>query len=429
MKTQLYGALLYHQKILSEKTSKFGSITLGGTGADFEVDIPEWKKPFAVVLDGKLHLSPPMAVSTSCVDNGALHIVQSVEEYAFSEEDWAIANLAPGLDFVVCYRNPAAGGLASPLVALTEALESPVARTLVLSFALHSTLVFLASLGGDTTENVEYQGLEQRWVELLSSVDEHKDKDETPPEEPPVVEDPDNVIIDDTMKNLDRPKIDDTDAKLPSLSKVDKPVGVQAALGNSKIHDLGALFGSSAGLGGAMDFMPETADGDAFGVGSGFGTGLSGLGGMGGGGTGGYGTGIGGMGGGGGGGGGGGHAKVSGPKKSGVNKKPKLAMEAPKQGAFCKESNIRDVVKRRAGALTSCYERQLLAHPELSGKIIVFWKIGLDGKVTEASIKSSTMNNSSVESCLTSTVRRLQFDKPDGGICVVEFPFVFSAAK
>ena len=72
-------------------------------------------------------------------------------------------------------------------------------------------------------------------------------------------------------------------------------------------------------------------------------------------------------------------------------------------------------------------ESQLLADPSLSGKIIVFWKIGLDGQVTEASIKSSTMKNNRVEECLTKAVRRLRFDKPDGGICVVEFPFVFTS--
>ena len=104
-------------------------------------------------------------------------------------------------------------------------------------------------------------------------------------------------------------------------------------------------------------------------------------------------------------------------------------MEAPKQGAFCKESNIRDVVQKRSNALRNCYEQQLLANPDLSGKIIVFWKIGLDGKVTDASIKSTTMNNARVESCLTSYIRKLTFDKPDGGICVVEFPFIFSAAQ
>ena len=124
-----------------------------------------------------------------------------------------------------------------------------------------------------------------------------------------------------------------------------------------------------------------------------------------------------------------GNTKVAGPRKSTVKQKTKLAMDPPKQGAFCKESNIREVVQKRANALRNCYEQQLLANPDLSGKIIVFWKIGLDGKVTDASIKSTTMNNARVESCLTQTVRRLRFDKPDGGICVVEFPFIFTSAQ
>lgn len=437
MNLKLYGALLYHQKVLCEKTLSENTIVLGRDAqrCDFVVDLPEFESPFKLIDGGTLHLKPTMCVTMSC---GQVHYgvgdvratpSSGEESYAFSQDDWAIVNLSPGLDFVVCFKDISSSPmpLAAPFLSLTQALESPAARLLVLSFALHSMFIFLASWTSETVETTEYQGLESRWVELLSDVEEHTEE-EKPPEEPqPVIEDVDNVIIDESMKNLDRPKIDDSDSKIANLDKVEKPVGIQAALGGAKLHDMASLFGSSAGLGNALDFMPETAEGDAFGTGAGFGAGLSGLGVAGGGGGGGYGAGIGGMGGGGAG--GGGSAKVSGPKKSGVSKKPKLAMDPPKQGAFCKESNIRDVVQKRANALRNCYEQQLLANPDLSGKIVVFWKIGLDGKVSEASIKSTTMNNARVESCLTQTVRRLRFDKPDGGICVVEFPFIFTSAQ
>ncbi|MBQ9818200.1 MAG: AgmX/PglI C-terminal domain-containing protein [Proteobacteria bacterium] len=436
MKKQLYAALVYHQRILDEKYIRQSRVTIGPNGScDFMVDVPEITENFLIFDQNKLCLRPKMLASMSI--GGQITLIgekrnakvspDGLESYEFGENDWIILNLSRGLDFVLCYKSAEIAPYAanSPFLTLTKALESPIARTLVLSFALHSAFLFIASMYAEPeSESLNILSRDPRWVELISEVEEHQEQEK---EELPVIEDVDNVIIDDSMKDLDRPKIDDTQSPLANLDKVEKPVGLQAALGGAKLHDMQSLFGSSAGLGDALDFMPETAEGDAFGTGAGFGAGLSGIGvAGGGGGGGGYGSGIGGIGGGGGGT-GGGSAKVGGPKKSGVKQKPKLAMDAPKQGAFCKESNIRDVVQKRSNALRNCYEQQLLANPELSGKIIVFWKIGLDGKVMDASIKSTTMNNARVESCLTQTVRRLRFDKPDGGICVVEFPFIFTA--
>ena len=436
MKKQLYAAMLFHQQVLSEKNVQNSMITIGNhENCDFVVKLDDYAKPFTNYDQGKLNLKTAMAASLS-VDGKTWAVgekrepkssADGIETYEFGDDDWVIANLSPGLDIAIFYKSAEIPPLAGMgFISLTQALESPVARMLVLSFALHSALILFASWKAEPVETTKYLGMESRWVELISEVEEHEQEEKE--EEVPVIEDVDNMIIDDSMKDMDRPKIDDTDNQIANLNKVDKPVGIQAALGGAKLHDMESLFGSSAGLGDALDFMPETAEGDAFGTGAGFGAGLSGIGvAGGGGGGGGYGSGIGGLGGGGGK--GGGSAKVSGPKKSGVKQKPKLAMDAPKQGAFCKESNIREVVQKRANALRNCYEQQLLANPELSGKIIVFWKIGLDGNVTDASIKSSTMNNGKVESCLTQTVRRLRFDKPDGGICVVEFPFIFTSAN
>ncbi|MFP4600015.1 MAG: AgmX/PglI C-terminal domain-containing protein, partial [Persicimonas sp.] len=58
--------------------------------------------------------------------------------------------------------------------------------------------------------------------------------------------------------------------------------------------------------------------------------------------------------------------------------------------------------------------------------IIAQWKVGLDGKVMSSSIASSTMGNRSVESCIARVIKRMRFEKPDGGICIINYPFVFS---
>lgn len=434
---KLYGKVLFHRNAICEKPLNPKRVTLGSDArCDFCFQALDFAS-FTLMENGVLHLRRD-AVATLQIGNYrafageprqgmTVTLDRSVETYDFGEDDFVILHLFSELELVIYYENGDVPVVfAPPIVSIAQTLESPVARALVLSFALHTAIIFLASLANDPVEAFIVKQQESRWIEMVSQVDE-KTEEEKPDEDLPIVEDADNVIIDDALKDENRPKIDDTPSPIANLQNVEKPVGLQAAIGGSKLHDMESLFGSSAGLGNADDFMPETADGDAFETGAGFGAGLSGVGfGGGGGGGGGYGSGIGGFGGGSGK--SAGKVSVGGPKKSTVKPKTKLALDPPKQGAFCKESNIREVVQKRANALRNCYEQQLLANPDLSGKIIVLWKIGLDGKVTDASIKSSTMNHSRVESCLTQTVRRMRFDKPDGGICVVEYPFVFTSA-
>ena len=92
---------------------------------------------------------------------------------------------------------------------------------------------------------------------------------------------------------------------------------------------------------------------------------------------------------------------------------------------FCSKSNIRAVVRRRTGMYRFCYEKQLQIHPKLAGKIVIRWMIGLDGKVKSPTVINSSMHSSAVEQCLKRTIRMMRFEKPKGGYCVVQWPFVF----
>lgn len=424
MPKQLRAALVFDQQIIKEKYIVDAPVRLGPQG---EFAVSSLKEAFTVYEAGRIRV--PKGSIASYASNGKSAYAEHFEsdaEMPFDGDDWLILNLGYKLDFVLCYDAPAVGALTKPATELATRLASPLSGALLVSFLLHSLFIFAAFwLAKSEDQVIGIAHLAPRWVEILTDISEHKEKEEE--EEPlPVAEDEDVIIAEPSTLDIHRPKVDDSPV-IANIDKVEKPVGLQAALTGSKLGGMEGLFGSSAGLGDGWDEIPESADGTAMGVGTGFGYGLSGVGfGGGGGGGGGFGGGIGGLGGGGGGGGGKG-GKVGGPKKSSVKTKPKLEFQEVKEGMFCKESNIRDVVQKRAAMLKSCYEQQLLADPSLSGKIIVFWKIGLDGQVTEASIKSSTMKNERVESCLTKTVRRLRFDKPDGGICVVEFPFIFTS--
>jgi len=94
---------------------------------------------------------------------------------------------------------------------------------------------------------------------------------------------------------------------------------------------------------------------------------------------------------------------------------------------FCKEADIQRVVAARQSGITYCYEKELAADPELNGKVTLQWRIGIDGKVMKVLIENSTLSNKNVEGCMMRNVERWIFPKPEGGVCVIRYPFVFNA--
>jgi hypothetical protein len=114
-----------------------------------------------------------------------------------------------------------------------------------------------------------------------------------------------------------------------------------------------------------------------------------------------------------------------GSRKS-ARKKFAVKRGKPSVGNYCKSSDILRVVSSRQRSIQYCYEKELARNPELRGKLIVNWRIGLNGKVMKAWVGSSSLRNGSVESCITRSVKRWTFNKPEGGICEIKFPFVFN---
>ncbi len=55
--------------------------------------------------------------------------------------------------------------------------------------------------------------------------------------------------------------------------------------------------------------------------------------------------------------------------------------------------------------------------------------IALDGKTTSVSVTSNTLGDSKVSNCVARVLRRMRFRKPEGGICVVQWPFVFNSGS
>ena len=73
-----------------------------------------------------------------------------------------------------------------------------------------------------------------------------------------------------------------------------------------------------------------------------------------------------------------------------------------------------------------CYEKQLKLNPALSGMVLVEFTVSATGRVTKSSTVRTTLNNSSVESCIHGKIMRWVFPKPKGqGKVNVKYPFTF----
>ena len=124
---------------------------------------------------------------------------------------------------------------------------------------------------------------------------------------------------------------------------------------------------------------------------------------------------------------GGGMGVRAGLGKKGTRRVGKLKVGSGATQGFCKKGNIKSVVKRRAGAIRACYESRLQLNPKLSGKLTARWTISIEGKVSGVSVTQNSIKDGKVTNCVLRVLRRMRFQKPEGGICVVQWPFVFNA--
>jgi TonB family protein len=116
--------------------------------------------------------------------------------------------------------------------------------------------------------------------------------------------------------------------------------------------------------------------------------------------------------------------KVKGNKRPQEKKVAVRTGTAQVKGQLSKELIDREVRRHRA-QITFCYNKQLLRHPKLSGKVILRWIITMDGSVRGAKVKSSSLGNKDAESCMVRALESWKFPKPEGGVVQVDYPFIF----
>jgi hypothetical protein len=84
---------------------------------------------------------------------------------------------------------------------------------------------------------------------------------------------------------------------------------------------------------------------------------------------------------------------------------------------------VRRYIHRHLNEISYCYEKQLLAHPNLGGEIKVEFLIGATGTVQSA---SGSGFDGEVASCLAGVVKTIEFPSP-GDAIQVSYPFHFHA--
>ena len=88
---------------------------------------------------------------------------------------------------------------------------------------------------------------------------------------------------------------------------------------------------------------------------------------------------------------------------------------------------VQAVIRANLNQIRHCYEQLLQRSPNSSGKVKVKFRITPTGRVSSASIVSSSIRDPIMKSCVTSKITRWKFPKPRGGQPVtVGYPFVFN---
>ncbi len=101
--------------------------------------------------------------------------------------------------------------------------------------------------------------------------------------------------------------------------------------------------------------------------------------------------------------------------------------EAEFVGSIDKEA-IRRIIQQNKNAIRSCYERSLQRKPDLYGKLVLEWDIEEKGRVSRASVKSNSLGDDQVATCIMGRIKSLRFpEPPPDQIGRVTFPFVFSS--
>jgi len=86
---------------------------------------------------------------------------------------------------------------------------------------------------------------------------------------------------------------------------------------------------------------------------------------------------------------------------------------------------INATIAKYLNQVRRCYESELKNHPDLQGLVEMSFEINATGKLNFSKVNKTTLNNSIVETCISSKMMDWQFPQPKGGVNVpVKYPFM-----
>lgn len=97
---------------------------------------------------------------------------------------------------------------------------------------------------------------------------------------------------------------------------------------------------------------------------------------------------------------------------------------------FCDKNNIRTEFSAKATDIRKCIGKHSSASRPINGQWIVTWNINLDQTITGTSItKRPNKKHKAFEQCLLDVVQSMNFNRPNGGVCKVNYPLSIFQVK
>ncbi len=111
---------------------------------------------------------------------------------------------------------------------------------------------------------------------------------------------------------------------------------------------------------------------------------------------------------------------------SGFSKKGQLIIKTGEITGNLTQEQVKKVINNHLMEIRYCYEKELYTNDDLKGVVKLTWKVDPTGEVISAFVTDSTIDNETVESCLTNRIKKWKFPEPlGGGFALVNYPFNF----
>lgn len=93
---------------------------------------------------------------------------------------------------------------------------------------------------------------------------------------------------------------------------------------------------------------------------------------------------------------------------------------------FCAKKQVAERLHKHADAYLACFQQRLKDRPKLSGQVRLRFTIGLEGLVSDAKTQTTTLKDKTAEDCMVGVLKGTPFVAPEGGLCMAQWPFVFT---